>query len=121
MNTNNTVAARLIEKHLRKALLQDGPMQQALYEFELEENLDYWYQGLKDDNDQFVFAVTERDGDVAMVLITKAHFIYINEQARAKLAEIWPKVYRQNIKRLLPLMAQDLTQGFIAVNGVKTA
>ncbi|MFM7787126.1 MAG: hypothetical protein ACKO90_02795, partial [Microcystis panniformis] len=59
-----------IANTLRKALLEDGKMEHALYEYELEEHLDYWYKGLKSDRDQFVFAITENSGHVAMVLIT---------------------------------------------------
>jgi hypothetical protein len=29
----------------------------ALYEYELEEHIDYWYEGLKSDREQFVFAI----------------------------------------------------------------
>ncbi len=114
------MSKRLIEKRLRKALLQDGKMEQALYEFELEEHLEYWYQGLQDDRDEFVFAVTERSGDVAMVLITEEKTIYVNEEARAKLSELWPRAYRSNMKRLIPMMAEELANDIIAVNGVKT-
>ena len=45
-------------------------MERALYEHKLEEHIDYWYEGLKTDRDEFVFVVTENSGDVAMVLIT---------------------------------------------------
>ena len=34
---------------LRKALLEEGEMAQSLYEYELEEHIDYWYEGLKAD------------------------------------------------------------------------
>jgi len=68
---------RKIANTLRKALLQDGKMERALYEYELEEHLDYWYEGLKSDRDQFVFAITENSGDVAMVLITPDKTIYV--------------------------------------------
>jgi len=54
---------------LRKALLQDGKMAYSLYEYKLEEHIDYWYDGLKADQDDFVFAVTENSGYMAMVLI----------------------------------------------------
>ena len=94
-------------------------MEQALYEFELEEHLDYWYQGLLDDHNAFVFAVTAHSGDVAMVLIMPEKTIYVNEAAREKLAELWPETYRTNMKRLIPLMAEELAADIIAVNGVK--
>jgi hypothetical protein len=114
------VSKRQIEERLRKALLQDGNMAHALYEFELEEHRDYWYQGLQNDGDEFVFAVTENSGDVAMVLITEDKTVYVNEEARDKLSELWPQAYRANMERLIPMMAQELADGTIAVNGVKT-
>ncbi|NCQ95578.1 MAG: hypothetical protein EWV75_08170 [Microcystis wesenbergii Mw_QC_S_20081001_S30D] len=110
---------RKIANTLRKALLQDGKMERALYEYELEEHLDYWYEGLKSDRDQFVFAVTENSGDVAMVLITPDKTIYVNEEAREKLSEFWPKAYENNINQLLPMMAENLANDIISVTGVK--
>ena len=44
-------------------------MAYGLYKFELQEHIDYWYQELLRDKDEFVFAVTENNSDVAMVLI----------------------------------------------------
>ena len=41
--------SKKIETLLRKALLQGGEMAQGLYKYELEENIDYWYKGLKAD------------------------------------------------------------------------
>ncbi len=63
------MSKRRIENLLRKALLEGGEMAYGLYEFELQEHIDYWYQGLLRDKDEFLFAVTENNGDVAMVLI----------------------------------------------------
>ena len=77
--------AKRIEKLLRKALVQNGPMAYALYEYELVEHIDYWYNGLIADQNDFVFAVTENSGDTAMVLITKKKDIYANEAARDEL------------------------------------
>ncbi len=111
--------SKRIERLLRKALLQDGEMALALYEYELEEHIDYWYRGLKADRDDFVFVVTEHSGDTAMVLIVKRKKIYINEAARQKLAELWGAAYKTNLKRLIPMMARDLAKDILAVNGVK--
>ena len=105
---------------LHKALLQGGKMEYALYEYELEEHIEYWYEGLKADQDEFVFAVTENSGDVAMILITKEKTIYINEDAKEKLIKFWPKTYHTNMKRLIPMMAEELASDIISVNGVKT-
>lgn len=110
---------RKIANTLRKALLEDGKMERALYEYELEEHIDYWYEGLKSDREQFVFAVTENSGDVAMVLITPDKTIYVNEEAREKLSEFWIKAYKHNINQLIPMMAENLANDIISVTGVK--
>ena len=109
-----------IENRLRQALLQGGKMVHALYEYELEEHIDYWYKGLKADRDEFVFVVTENSGDVAMLLIMPDKTVYINEKAREKLSALWPGRYNTHIARLIPMMAEQLANGIISVNGFKT-
>jgi hypothetical protein len=104
---------------LREALIEGGQMAYTLYEYELEEHIDYWYKGLKADRDDFVFAVTENSGHVAMVLIMPDKTVFVNEAARAKLAEFWQNNYIPNMKRLIPLIVQDLADDAIFVNGVK--
>lgn len=110
--------SKRIEKLLQKALLQEGPMAYALYEHELVEHLDDWYKGLVADRNEFVFAVTENSGDTAMVLITKERDVYVNEEARKKLSQMWGPAYKPNMKRLIPVMAEELANDIIAVNGV---
>lgn len=109
-----------IENVLEKALIQGEEMAYALYEYDLEEHIDYWYEGLVRDNEEFVFAVNENSGNVAMILITTDKTLYINEKAREKLQEIWSETYNANIKRLIPRMADELANDIIVVNGVKT-
>ena len=106
---------------LRQALLYGGSMERELYEYELEEHIDYWYQGLLDDQNDFVFAVTENSGHVAMVLITPDQTIYVNEDARDYLSKSWSKNYQTNIKRLIPDLVDDLAHDRIVINGVTTA
>ncbi len=105
---------------LRKAFLQGSKMERTLYQYELEEHIDYWYKSLKSDHDEFVFAVTENSEAVAMVLITADKTIYINEDARKQLSKEWSINYKTNIKRLIPMMAEDLANDIISFNGVKT-
>jgi hypothetical protein len=93
-------------------------MAYALYEHELVEHLNYWYNGLVADRNEFVFAVTENSGDTAMVFITKEKDVYVNEAARKKLAQLWGAAYKPNMKRLIPVMAEELANDIIAVNGV---
>jgi len=104
---------------LRRALLEKGKMEYSLYEYELEEHIDYWYDGLKADRDDFVFVVTENSGHVAMVLILPDKTVLINEAARAKLSEFWQSNYSANLKRLIPVMAKELANNELFVNGVK--
>ena len=108
-----------IAQELRRALLEQGTMADKLYEYELAEHIDYWHQGLLRDEEEYVFVVTENSGDVAMVLIMPNKRLYINEAARDKLKELWDAVYQSNLERLIPLMAHDLAQGIISVNGVQ--
>jgi hypothetical protein len=111
--------SKKIESLLRKALLEEGKMEYFLYEYELEEHIDYWYDGLKADRDDFVFVVTENSGHVAMVLILPDKTVLVNEIARAKLSEFWQSNYGVNLKRLLPIMAKELANNLLFVNGVK--
>ena len=95
-------------------------MAAALYEHELAEHIDYWYAGLQRDGEECVFAVTENSGDVAMILITKAKEVYVNEEARGKLQALWPQpAYTRNMKIFIPMMADELANDIISVNGVK--
>ena len=55
-----------------------------------------------------------------MVLIEKSGEVHINEQAREKLQALWPVAYTSNMKKLIPAFAQQLHQGELAINGVKT-
>lgn len=111
--------SKQIEMLLRKALLEDGEMAQSLYEYELEEHIDYWYEGLKADRDDFVFAVTENSGHVAMVLILPNKSVLVNEVARAKLSEFWQLNYKTNMEQLIPVMAKELADDILYVTGVK--
>ncbi|MCB0212924.1 MAG: hypothetical protein KDJ52_26515 [Anaerolineae bacterium] len=115
------MTTKRIEEELSKALIQEGAMTAALFDHELAEHIDYWYEGLKADRNEFVFAVTENAGHTAMVLITKEKLIYVNEMARKKLSKLWGQTYQSNIKLLIPGMAQQLARNIIAVNGVTLA
>ena len=96
-------------------------MQRALYEHELAGVVGELKSSLVQDNDDYIFTVTENRGHVAMVLIEKTGQIYINEQAREKLKTFWPVAYESNMKTLIPAFAQQLEAGELPINGVKTA
>jgi hypothetical protein len=114
------MTAKNIEKILQQTLLHDAAMQYGLYEYELEELLDELKSSLAADQDDYIFAVTENSGHVAMVLIEKSGQVYINEQARAKLQVLWLGAYTSNMQQLIPAFARQLHQGELPINGVKT-
>ena len=93
-------------------------MEHGLYEYDMEEHLDEWYAGLIADGEELVFVLTENSGHVAMVLIMKDRTVYVNEDAREKLSQLWVVAYAQNMKLLIPQMAEDIDRGFFSVNGV---
>lgn len=111
--------AKKIEKLLTQALLYEGKMEYALYEYELLEMTNDLKLSMKRDKDDYIFSVTENNGYVAMVLIEKSGEVYINEQAREKLKSLWRLGYESNLKQLIPDLAQQLSQGEIPINGVK--
>ena len=110
-----------IEKLLRHALIGDGKMAYGLYKHELEELLDEWKLSMAKDNDNYIFAVTENNGDVAMVFFEKTGQVYINEQAREKLEALWLGAYESNMKKMIPIFAKQLAKGEMPINGVKMA
>ncbi|AMR26958.1 hypothetical protein A0257_07445 [Hymenobacter psoromatis] len=113
---------KAIQARLHKALTANGGMSHALYEYELKEHIAYWKAGMIRDKDEFLFVVTENRGDVAMLLMTDEGELLINELAREKLQQLWNNkgVYEGNIKLLLPMMAEQLANGELYVNGIKT-
>lgn len=113
--------AKTIEKLLTQALLHNGKMEEALYHHELEEILGDLISSMNNDKDDYIFAVTENSGDIAMILIEKSKRVYINEDAKDKLKSLWPIAYESNIKQLIPMFAKQLSEGEIPINGVKTA
>jgi len=115
------MTAKKIEQLLEKALLKDGEMAYGLYEFEFEEELDELKASLAEDNDDYLFSVTENRGDIAMVLIEKSGQVHVNEQAREKLKAFWQSAYAGNMKKLIPDFAEQLSAGELPINGVKTA
>ena len=110
-----------IQGRLFNALMLDGPMSQALYEWEIEEHIRYWRLGMLRDKDDFLMVVTEHTGDVAMLLIEKKGQLFINEEGRRHLRRKWkaPGVYANNMLRAIPRMAQQIQDGALWVTGVR--
>ena len=108
------------EKHLVRALLNDGAMSKALFEDELQDQIDEFLQSKQEDGDDYFFAITERDNLVAMLLIDGEDKVHVNEEARSVLKTFWKgSVYKDNMLMLLPQMVDELSEGFYFVTGVK--
>lgn len=114
-----TKRKRVIERNLRKALLEDGPFVMAHFEYELEEYIDEYLDSKHQDGDAYFLAITERTDDVAMLLIDEKDRVLVNENGRAKLKALWRTAYKGNIERLIPDMAREIDNGHLYVAGVK--
>jgi hypothetical protein len=108
------------KKYLVRALLNDGAMSKALFEQELEDQIDEFLKSKQEDQDDYFFAITERDNHVAMLLIDREDNVHVNEEARAKLKTFWQNsVYENNMEMLIPQMVDELNEGYYFVTGVK--
>jgi len=108
------------EKYLVRALLDDGAMSKPLFEEELQDQIDEFLKSKKEDGDDFIFAITERDNQVAMLLIDRDDKVHVNEEARAMLKTFWKgSVYKDHMLLLIPQMVDELSEGYYFVTGVK--
>lgn len=112
---------KTVENNLKRALLDEGPLSEALFKYELEEHTDAYKQSKREDGDKYFFAVTEHTNDVAMLLIDEHDMVHINEDARTLLRRLWRDAYRKNLQVLIPQMAEELDAGYIFVAGVKVS
>ena len=109
------------EKYLVRALLDDGAMSKPLFEEELQDQIDEFLKSKKEDQDDYFFAITERDKQVAMLLIDRDDKVHVNEEARVVLKTYWQKsVYEHNMLILIPQMVDELDEGYYFVTGVKS-
>jgi hypothetical protein len=117
-NKNKFMRTREISSALRKVFLKGGSMSLSLYQKELAEHIDEWYEELKQDQENLAYVVTEKDGDVAMLIIDQDKNIYVNEDARAKLAVVWAKNYINNMNLLLPSIVDRIDEYGLAIDGI---
>ncbi|MEK7728353.1 MAG: hypothetical protein AAB354_08045 [candidate division KSB1 bacterium] len=113
---------KIIEKNLTKVLLEGGEFSQALFDFELEDRIEEYLQSKHEDGDKFLIAITEKNNDIAMLLIDENDKVHVNEEARALLMKLWRgEVYKKNLRLLIPDMASELEGGYLYFFGVKVA
>jgi hypothetical protein len=113
------MSKKTIEKNLRRSLLKQGVFAKALFEYELEEHIGEYLQSKQADDDEYFFAVTEHTNDVAMLFIDENNRVHINEDARANLQKRWQKAYENNLRLLIPQIAEELEAGRLFTAGVK--
>ena len=108
------------EKYLVRALLDDGVMSKALFEDELQDQIEEFLKSKREDQDELFFAVTESDKQVAMLLIDRDDKVHVNEEARTVLRTFWQKsAYEDNMLELIPQMVDELNEGYYFVTGVR--
>lgn len=117
--TDLKMSKKTIEQNLKKALLEEGPLTIELFEYELEEHIEEYLQSKQKDKDKYFLAITEHTNDVAMLLIDDNNTVHVNDDARALLKKLWRGQYKNNIKRLIPLIAEQLDEGYLFAAGVK--
>jgi hypothetical protein len=109
----------ILAQRLRHALLDAGPLSQKLYDFELAEGVEFWYDGMVADGDDYFIVISEMEGAVAMLLMGSDKQVYGNEAARARLMDLWADGYAANLEQLLPSIVEDLIEGFVAAIGIR--
>ena len=113
--------ADAIAQRLTEILLNDADMSAELFEDELMPNLKEFRSSMEKDGDEFMFAIAEHQGEVAMVLLEPEEKTYINADARRRLKERWPRSYENNMEVMIPEFAEDLDGGEFAIVGVAPA
>ena len=104
---------------LKKALLHEEPMAWWVFEYELAEHVKDFVRDRREDDIEYLLAVTENRRDVAMLFVDDDDFVLVNEAARTRLQELWPLAYGTTIKKLIPQMVERLESGHIFVLGIK--
>lgn len=115
-----------IRQALERTLLHEGEMHRKLYEYELEEHVDYWKASMRRDRDEFLFVVDVRRNEVtgqpntALLLLEPSGAVLINESARDRLEALWGAAYEPNLHTLIPSFAEQLHEGVLPVHGVQS-
>jgi hypothetical protein len=99
--------------HGRKPLSLDAYVEiLASHETKLKESLD-------DDADDALLCMIADEGDVAMLVIDWDGSVYRNDNALAKLREMWGISFDQNVKVMAPIFAEHISQNNLGVAGIK--
>ena len=110
---------KVIEKNLKKILIDDGPLSRTLFDSELAVQTDEFARSRREDGDAYFLALTEHAGEVALLLIDEHDNVHVNDTARTLLKQLWRDAYKKNMHALMPQMVEDLDAGRMFVAGVK--
>lgn len=113
---------KIIEKNLKKVLLEGVDFSQALFEFDLEARIEAYLQSKHEDGDKYLFVIAEKSNEIAMMLIDENDEVHVNEEARALLMKLWQgENYKNNVLLFIPDIANELDKGNHYFVGVKVA
>jgi hypothetical protein len=110
---------KLIQAALETAMLKDGLLSASLYEDTLTEFVDEMKASLNRDTDDALICLVADDDEVALMLVDWDGSITKNDKARERLKLMWRDNYAINVQQLIPLFASHLSQGMLAVGGIK--
>lgn len=113
---------KIIEKNLKKVLLEGGAFSRALFEFDLEARIEAYLESKHEDGDKCLIVIAEKPDEIAMMLFDENDEVHVNEEARALLMKFWKgENYKNNILLLMRDMANELDKGNHYFAGVKVA
>ncbi|MGC1272990.1 MAG: hypothetical protein WBC44_04740 [Planctomycetaceae bacterium] len=112
------MSKKRIAESLHRALLQDGSMDRELFDRDLQDMVDGLIESMIEDDEDYVFSVTEQDGAAAMVLVERDGTLHINEAARERLKALWPAAYASNLRMMIPDFASQLNRNEIPIFGM---
>lgn len=90
-----------------------------LYVEELADFEDELKASQAEDADEALLCMLADGGDVAMMLIDRDGSIHRNDLALEKLQAMWKHSFDVNIKTLVPIFAERISQNELAVAGIK--
>lgn len=112
---------------LEQVLLQDGEMDRALYEWEMEQHVEYWTAKMLQTHSEYLIVadvgmnMATGQPRAALLVLELSGVIAVNEAARDRLKTFWKDTYAPNIRKLIPAFASMLKDNQLAVHGVKSA
>jgi hypothetical protein len=114
MNNKKKIAA-----DLQSALSGQSPLSIDLYVEVLADYEDELKASLDKDADDALLCMLADEGDVAMMIIDWDGSIYRNENALKKLQAMWRHSFEINVRTLVPILSDHISQKNLGVAGIK--